>query len=133
MQRPTLKYSSSNRRNLSILPPSRVNDRSVFQTRQSNDFKNSPLLCFLGYGCARCTENDSKRPRRLLVLIREMHIDAYSAQIIALSVKQGYLCMKEFYSGRPQCPRANLRENMSFSTGQRKLVMTGLQLQFRPG
>ena len=74
-----------------------------------------------------------KRPRRLLVLIREMHIDAYSAQITALSVKQGYLSMKEFYSGRPQCPRANLRENMSFSTGQRKLVMTGLQLQFRPG
>ena len=100
MQRPALKYSSSNRRNLSILPPCRVNDRTVFQTRQTNDFKNSPLLFFLGCGSARRTENDSKRPR--LVLIREVHIDACSAQITALSVQQGYLCMKAFYSDRPK-------------------------------
>lgn len=132
MQRPSLKYSSSNRRNLSILPPSRVNDRSVFQTRQSNEFKNSPLLCFLGCSSARRIENDSKSPRRLLVLIREMHIDAYSAQINAMSVKQGYLCMKAFCSGRPKCPAANLRKKKSFSTGQRKLFVR-LPLKFKPG
>ena len=55
---------------------------------------------FLGCGSARRTENDSKRPR--LVLIREVHIDACSAQIAALSVQQGYLCMKAFYSDRPK-------------------------------
>lgn len=107
---------------MAILPPCRVNGRSVFQTtRQSNDFKNSPLLCFLGCSSARRTENDSKRPRRLLVLIREMHIDACSAQINAMSVKHGYLCMKAFHSGRPKCPRANWRKK-KFLDGSKKTV-----------
>lgn len=121
MQRPTLKYSSSNRKNLSILPLCRVNDRSVFQTRQSNDFKNSPLLCFSSCGSARLIENDSKHPRLLLVLIREMHIDSCSAQITAMSVKQGYLCMKAIYSSRPKCPRASLRKK-TFFDGSKKTV-----------
>ena len=97
---------------MSILPPCRVNDRSVFQTQQSNDIKNSPLLCFLGCSSATRIENNSKSPRRLSVLIREMHIDTYSAQINAMSVKQGYLCMKAFCSGRPKCPRANMRKKV---------------------
>ena len=91
----------------------------MFQTRQSNDIKNSPLLCFLGCSSARRIENDSKRP--LLVLIREMHIDACTAQITAMSVKQGYFCMKAFYSGRPKCPRANLRKKKFFD-GSKKNV-----------